>query len=83
MDYEELTEVPVVFPPGVSAQTVTLTTIVDAVAEGDETLTANITTTQSRVDIVNAPQTSVTVTIVDSYGMFCIPVSWCRLYKQF
>ena len=66
MDYDELTDVPVVFAPGVSTQTVTLTTFTDPVADGDETLTATITTVQSGVDIT-VPQAN--ITIVESLGM--------------
>ena len=71
MDYEELTDVPVVFAPGVSTQTVTLTTLSDLVAEGDETLTATITTTQTGVGIT-VSQTS--ITIVNFLGMFYIHI---------
>ena len=51
---------PVVFAPGVSTQTVTLTTLTDPVAEGDETLSATITTAQSGVDIT-VPQANITI----------------------
>ena len=68
MDYEELTEVLVVFAPGVSTQTVTLRTFTDAVVEGDETLTATITTTQSVVDIT-VPQA--TIIIIDGMLNIC------------
>ena len=71
MDFEELTDVPVVFAPGVSTQTVTLTTLTDAVAEGDEIFIVTIATTQAGVDIT-APQAN--VTILDSFGMFQIPI---------
>ena len=66
MDYEELTAVPVVFSPGVTTQTVTLTTLTDAVAEGDETLTATITTTQSGVGIIVS---LANITIKEETGM--------------
>ena len=66
MDYDELTDVPVVFAPGVSTQTATLTTLTDPVADGDETLTATITTAQSGV-FITVPQAN--ITIVESLGM--------------
>ena len=59
-DYNELIAVSVVFAPGVSTQTVTLTALNDSVAEGDETLTATITTAQSGVDIT-VPQANITI----------------------
>ena len=68
MDYEELTEVLVVFAPGVSTRTVTLRTFTDAVLEGDETLTATITTTQSVVNIT-VPQA--TIIIIDGMLNIC------------
>lgn len=66
VDYEELTDVPVVFAPGVNTQVVTLITLTDPVKEGDETLTATITTTQRGVEIT-VPQAN--ITLVDSCGM--------------
>ena len=51
---------PVVFAPGVSTRTVTLKTLNDSVAEGDKTLTATITTTQSGVDIT-VPAANITI----------------------
>ena len=75
MDYVELTEVSVIFSPGVSSQTVTLTTLSDLPAEGDEDLRARLTVSSnnidsSRVDIV-VPEAQ--VTIAEEIGM-CFPV---------
>ena len=71
MDYAALEEVSVVFLPDISTQRVTLTTFTDSVAEGDEIFSVTITTTQTAVDIT-VPQAN--VTIVDSFGMLCIPI---------
>ena len=71
MDYEELTGVLVVFAPGVSTQTVTLRTFTNAEEEGDETLTATITTTQSVVDIT-VPQATI---IIKDDGMLNVCAS--------
>ena len=74
MDYEELAAVPVVFPPGISTQTITLTALTDAVAEGEETLTATITTSQSGVDIT-APRADITIEEgVGMYSSACVSV---------
>ena len=56
----ELSNVPVVFNPGVFSQTVTLTTFPDIPVEGDEHLVAMISTTDSRIDIF-APMANVTI----------------------
>lgn len=66
MDYEELINVPVVFAPDVSTQAVILTTLNNSVAEGDKTLTATITTTQSGVNIT-VSQASITIVDVGMY----------------
>ena len=66
VDYEELTDVPVVFAPGVSTQIVNLTTLTNPVVQGNRTLTATITTTQSGVDITVAQSE---ITIVETVGM--------------
>lgn len=58
MDYEELTAVPVVFSPCDTTKTVTLTTVADGVADGDETLRATLTSTE--VDIT-VPQAIITI----------------------
>ena len=71
MDYAALEEVSVVFLSDISTQRVTLTTFTNSVAEGDEIFSVTITTTQTAVDIT-VPQAN--VTIVDSFGMLCIPI---------
>ena len=60
------------FNPGVSTQTVTLTTLPDALPEGDEDLNATITADSSIV--VFAPEASVTVTESSTFQCVCIYV---------
>ena len=67
-DYTELTDASVIFIPGVSSQTVTLSTLQDVILEEDETLIARLTVSSnnidtSRIDLVGS---EATVTIVVS-----------------
>ena len=69
-DYNEITNQRVVFNPGVSTQTVTLTTLPDAQTEGDEDLTVTITA-ESGIDVYY-PEATVTIT---EFSMFHESVS--------
>ena len=66
-DYNEIVNQRVVFNPGVSSQTVTLTTLSDAETEGDEDLTARIAVGADSGIGVFAPEATVTIT---ESGMF-------------
>ena len=70
-DYNAITNERVVFNPGVSTQTVTLTTLTDGVTEGNETLTAGIAVPADSGIGVFAPEA--TVTIAES-GMFHVSI---------
>ena len=61
-DYNEITDQRVVFNPGVTTQTVTLTTLSDAETEGDEDLTAGIAVAADSGIGVFAPEATVTIT---------------------
>ena len=69
-DYNEITNERVVFNPGDSTQTVTLTTLSDALSEGDEDLTATITADSGIV--VFAPEVLVTITEYSMSQCVCI-----------
>ena len=60
-DYTQLDGVQVTFDPGVFTQTVTLNTLTDVPAEGNEDLTASLTVSDTRVTVFN-PQATVTIT---------------------
>ena len=66
MDYEELTEFSVIFLSGVTSQTVPLTTLLDELVEGDESLRAQLTVSPDNVDIsrieLTVSQATVTIT---------------------
>ena len=66
VDYVELIEVSVIFSPGVSSQTVNLTTLSDLPAEGDEDLRARLQTSDSSVVIV-VPEANITITEESMY----------------
>ena len=70
-DYNEITNERVVFNPGVSTQTVTLTTLSDGVTEGNETLTAGIAVAADSGIGVFAPEATVTIT---ESGMFHVSI---------
>ena len=70
-DYNEITNQRVVFNPGVSTQTVTLTTLSDAETEGDEDLTAGIAVPADSGIGVFAPEATVTIT---ESGMFHVSI---------
>ena len=74
VDYNEITNERVVFNPGVSTQTVTLTTLSDALSEGDEDLTATITVAADSGIGVFAPEASVTITESGMFPCVCIYV---------
>ena len=63
-----------VFNPGVSTQTVTLTTLSDAQTEGDEDLTVTITVAADSGISVFAPEASVTITESSTFPCVCIYV---------
>ena len=69
-DYNEITDQRVVFIPGVSSQTVTLTTLPDAETEGDEDLTATIMSDKG-IGIFT-PEVSVTITESSMSQFVCI-----------
>ena len=71
-DYNEITNERVVFNPGVSTQTVTLTTLSDALSEGDEDLTATIIADSGIV--VFAPETFATIAVSSTYISMCVYV---------
>ena len=74
VDYDELTNVPVVFVPGVTVQGVTLTTLRDVPVEGEETLRASLTVGFNNVDptrVVIVVQDA-TVTITEEVGKYII-----------
>ena len=75
-DYNEITNVRVVFNPGVSTQTVTLTTLSDALSEGDEDLNATITA-DSGIGVF-APEASVTITESSTYVSMCVYLFYHR-----
>ena len=70
-DYTELTDTSVIFTPGVSSQTVTLSTLQDAILEEDETLIAQLTVSSNNIDTsrIDLVVSEATVTIVEETGM--------------
>ena len=74
-DYNEITNQRVVFNPGVSSQSVTLTILSDAETEGDEDLTAGIAVAADSGIAVFAPEATVTIT---ESSMFHVFVAVCK-----
>ena len=68
VDYNELTEVLVIFSPGVSSQTVTLTTLSDLLpTEGDEELRARLLTAPDSPVVIVVPEANITITQESMY----------------
>ena len=78
-DYDEITDQRVVFNPGVSSQTVTLTTLSDAVTEGDEDLTAGIAVAAGSGIGVFAPEATV---IITESSMFHVSICICTVHSH-
>ena len=67
-DYTQLDGVEVTFDPGVFTQTVTLNTLTDVPAEGNENLTASLTVSDTRVTVSDSVAS---VTITESGRFMC------------
>ena len=84
-DYTQLDGVEVTFDPGEFTQTVTLNTLTDVPAEGNEDLTATLTVTDTRVTVSDSVAT---VTITESGRFICcsmdslVDVSFCNQLSQ-
>ena len=74
MDYTELINVPVIFSPGATTQSVTLTTLSDMPAEGVETLGVTLTVSDNNIDPsrIEIVVSQATVTITEDIGMYSI-----------
>ena len=83
-DYNNITNTRLVFNPGVSTQTVTLTTFSDVLSEGDENLTA-IITADSGVSVF-AHEASVTITSMSPCVCICSDIytcTYCSVIEMF